>query len=99
MKTLNEAVEYIYNYIQDYDQEDWANFDKEAIHDVMEEELLDTVEWVLSEEDMKTWVSSKDDGYLDKILNEKLGENYPALLQEMTNDILNEYVLSEWDEE
>lgn len=97
MKTLQEAVEYIYNYIKDYNKDDGEFLDKDVLHDMLEEELLEAVDWVLSTEDMKTWVSSKDDTYLDKILNERLGENYPTLLQEMTNDILNEYVLSEWE--
>jgi len=61
---------------------------------MMEEELLDTVELVLTEEDMKAWVKSKDDTYLDKILNERL-EDYPGLLEDIKNDILNEYVLGE----
>ena len=97
MKTLQEAVEYIYNYIKDYNKDDGEFLDKDVLHDMLEEELLEAVDWVLSTEDMKTWVSSKDDTYLDKILSERLGENYPTLLQEMTNDILNEYVLSEWE--
>jgi hypothetical protein len=46
----------------------------------------------LTEEDMKNWVNSKDDTYLDKILNERL-EDYPGLLESIKNDILNEYVL------
>jgi len=98
MNTLKQAVEYVYNYIKDYDKNDIENLDQDALYDMMEEMLLEAVEWVLSDEDMKTWISSKDDTYLDKILNERLGKNYQALLQEMTNDILNEYVLSEWEE-
>ena len=98
MKTLNETVEYVYNYIKDYDSKDGENFDKDALYEVMEEELLDAVEWVLTQDDMKNWVESKDDTYLDKVLWEKMWENYEALLQEMANDILNEYVLSEWEE-
>lgn len=99
MNTLKQAVEYVYNYIRDYDTNDIENLDQDALYDMMEEMLLESVEWILSDDDMKIWVSSKDDTYLDKILSERLGENYPVLLQEMTNDILNEYVLSEWEEE
>lgn len=95
MKALQEAVDYIYNYINDYEKDDWEILDKDALYEMMEEELLEAVEWVLSTDEMKKWVSSKDDSYLDTILNEKLWENYPLLLQEMTNDVLNEYVLSE----
>lgn len=98
MNTLKQAVEYVYNYIKDYDTDNREILDQNALHDMMEEMLLEAVDWVLSDEDMQTWISNKDDTYLDKILNERLGENYPALLQEMTNDILNEYVLSEWEE-
>jgi len=61
---------------------------------MMEEELLDIAEEVLTEEDMKAWVNSKDDTYLDKILNERL-ENYPGLLEDIKNDILNEYLSEE----
>lgn len=99
MNTLKQAVEYVYNYIKDYDTDNTEILDQNALHDMMEEMLLEAVDWVLSDEDMQTWISSKDDTYLDKILNERLGENYPALLQEMTNDILNEYVLSGWEGE
>jgi len=99
MNTLKQAVEYVYNYIKDYDTDNTEILDQNALHDMMEEMLLEAVDWVLSDEDMQTWISSKEDTYLDKILNERLGENYPALLQEMTNDILNEYVLSEWEGE
>ena len=95
MKTLKEVVEYVYNYIRDYDKDNKDILDQEALHDMMEEMLLEAVDWVLSDDDIKTWISSKDDSYLDKILNERLGDNYPTLLQEMTNDILNEYVLDE----
>ena len=95
MKTLKEAVEYVYNYIKDYEKNNEEILDQEALYDMMEEMLLEAVDEVLSDDDMKTRISSKDDSYLDKILNERLGENYPALLQEMTNDILNEYVLDE----
>ena len=97
MNTLKQAVEYVYNYMKDYEVENTDLLDQNALYDMMEEMLLEAVDWVLSDEDMQTWISSKDDTYLDKILNERLGENYPALLQEMTNDILNEYVLSEWE--
>ena len=99
MNTLKQAVEYVYNYMKDYEAENTDLLDQNALYDMMEEMLLEAVDGVLSDDDMKTWISSKDDTYLDKILNERLGENYPALLQEMTNDILNEYVLSEWEEE
>lgn len=99
MNTLKQAVEYVYNYLKDYDTDNTEILDESALHDMMEEMLLEAVDWVLSDDDMKTWISSKDNSYLDKILNERLGENYPALLQEMTNDILNEYVLSEWEGE
>jgi len=99
MNTLKQAVEYVYNYMKDYEAENTDLLDQNALYDMMEEMLLEAVEWVLSDEDMQTWISSKDDTYLDKILSERLGENYPVLLQEMTNDILNEYVLSEWEEE
>ena len=95
MKTLKEVVEYVYNYIRDYDKDNKDILDQEALHDMMEEMLLEAVDWVLSDDDIKTWISSKDDSYSDKILNERLGDNYPTLLQEMTNDILNEYVLDE----
>ena len=97
MNTLKQAVEYVYNYLKDYDTDNTEILDEKALYDMMEEMLLEAVDWVLSDDDMKIWISSKDDTYLDKILNERLGENYPALLQEMTNDILNEYVLSEWE--
>ena len=97
MNTLKQAVEYVYNYMKDYEAENTDLLDQNALYDMMEEMLLEAVDWVLSDEDMQTWISSKDDTYLDKILNERLGENYPVLLQEMTNDILNEYVLSEWE--
>jgi len=99
MNTLTQAVEYIYNYMKDYEIENTDLLDQNALYDMMEEMLLEAVDGVLSDDDMKARVSSKDDTYLDKILNERLGENYPILLQEMTNDILNEYVLSEWEEE
>ena len=61
---------------------------------MMEEELLDTVEEVLTEEDMKNWVEAKDDTYLDNILNERL-ENYPGLLEDIKNEVLSEYVKGE----
>jgi len=99
MNTLKDAVEYVYNYIKDYNTQDWESLDKSVLYDMMEDMLLDVVDKVISDEEMKTRISSRDDSYLDKILNEKLWENYPALLQEMTNDILNEYVLWEWEDE
>lgn len=98
MNTLKQAVEYVYNYLKDYDTDNTEILDEKALYDMMEEMLLEAVDGVLSDDDMKTWISSKDNSYLDKILNERLWDNYPALLQEMTNDILNEYVLSEWEE-
>lgn len=73
----------------------WEVIEKDILYDMMEEELLDTVEWVLTEEDMKNWVNSEDDTFLDKILDERL-EDYPGLLESIKNDVLNEYVL--WDE-
>lgn len=94
MKTLKEVVEYVHNYMIEYDQSWEEIIEKEVLHEMMEEELLDIAEEILTEEDMKSWVESKDDTYLDKILNERL-ENYPGLLEEIKNDILNEYV--SWD--
>lgn len=94
MKTLKETVDYIHNYIVEYENW-WEVIEKDILYDMMEEELLDTVEWVLTEEDMKNWVNSKDDTFLDKILDERL-EDYPGLLESIKNDVLNEYVL--WDE-
>lgn len=94
MKTLKETVDYIHNYMTQYDQS-WEDIiEKDILYDMMEEELLDIVEWILTEEDMKAWVESKNDTYLDKILNERL-ENYPGLLEDIKNDILNEYVSGE----
>ncbi len=88
-------VDYIYNYMKDY--ENWDEVvEKDVLHDMLEEELLDVVEKVLTEEDMKKWV--EDDTYLDKVLNERL-ENYPGLLEEMKNDILNAYVLGDEGDE
>lgn len=94
MKTLKEVVNYIDNYMTEYEKW-WEVIEKDILYDMMEEELLDTVEWVLTEEDMKNWVNSKDDTFLDKILDERL-EDYPGLLESIKNDVLNEYVL--WDE-
>lgn len=94
MKTLKEVVEYVHNYMTEYDQS-WEDIiEKDVLYDMMEEELLDIAEEVLTEEDMKAWVNSKDDTYLDKILNERL-ENYPGLLEDIKNDILNEYLSEE----
>ncbi len=93
MKTLKETVDYIHNYMTEYDNSAEV-IEKDVLYDMMEEELLDTVQDVLTEEDLKAWVNSKDDTYLDKILNERL-ENYPGLLEDIKNDILNEYV--SWD--
>ncbi len=91
MKTLKEVVNYIHNYMIEYENW-WEVIEKDILYDMMEEELLDTVEWVLTEEDMKNWVNSKDDTFLDKILDERL-EDYPGLLESIKNDVLNEYVL------
>ena len=93
MKTLTEAVNYVHNYITQYDQW-WEVIDKNTLYEMMEQELLEAVEWILSDEDMKARVSSKDDTYLDKLLDERL-EDYPTLLQEMSNDIISDYVLTE----
>ena len=98
MKTLKECVEYVYNYIKDYDPENWELLTQDDIYDMMEEMLLESIEWVLSEKDMEAWVSSKNDEYLDKILTERLWERYSILLQAMANDVLNEYVLSDDDD-
>jgi hypothetical protein len=68
--------------------------EKEMLHDMMEEELLDIAENVLTEEDMEARVASEDDTYLDKILNERL-EDYPGLLEDIKNEVLNEFVKEE----
>ncbi len=94
MKTLKETVDAIHNYMTKHDKW-WEIVEKEVLYDMMEEELLDTVEEVLTEEDMKAWVEAKDDTYLDKILNERL-DNYPGLLEDIKNEVLSEYV--SWDQ-
>ena len=91
MKTLKETVDYIHNYMTENDQSGEI-VEKDILYDMMEEELLDAVEEILTEEDMKAWVASDDDTFLDKILNERL-ENYPGLLEEIKNDILSEFVI------
>lgn len=93
MKTLAEAVNYVHNYMVQYEQW-WEVIEKNTLYEMMEQELLEVVEWILSDEDMKARVSSKDDTYLDKLLDERL-EDYPTLLQEMSNDIISDYVLME----
>lgn len=93
MKTLNEVVEYIHNYMTQYDAS-WDLIEKEVLHDMMEEELLDIAENVLTEEDMQWRVASEDDTYLDKILNERL-DDYPGLLEDIKNEVLNEFVKGE----
>lgn len=98
MKTLKECVKYVYNYIKDYDPENCELLAEDDIYDMMEEMLLENLEWVLSEKDMEERVSSKDEEYLDKVLNERLWEKYSILLQAMANDVLNEYVLSDNDD-
>jgi Glu-tRNA(Gln) amidotransferase subunit E-like FAD-binding protein len=95
--TLQQMVDYIHNYITEYES---ANdnaaeiVEKNVLYEMMEEELLDTVEEVLSEDDMKNWVEAKDDTYLDSILNERL-EDYPGLLEDIKNEVLSEYVKGE----
>lgn len=91
MKTFNEMVDYIYNYMKEYENGDEV-IERDVLHDMLEEELLDIVEGVLTEDDMKIWV--KDETHLDKVLTERL-ENYPWLLEEMKNDLLNSYVLGD----
>lgn len=93
MKTLAEAVNYVYNYMVEYEQW-WEVIDKNTLYEMMEQELLEAVEWILSDGDMRARVSSKDDTYLDKLLDERLAD-YPTLLQEMSNDIISDYVLTE----
>ncbi|HOG15047.1 MAG TPA: hypothetical protein PK674_00475 [Candidatus Absconditabacterales bacterium] len=93
MKTLKEVVNYIHNYMTEYEKGGEV-IEKDILYDMMEEELLDTVEGVLTEEDMKNWVNSEDDTFLDKILDERL-EDYPGLLESIKNDVLNEYVLGD----
>lgn len=90
-------VDYIHNYITEYETAEGNAEDiveKNVLYDMMEEELLDTAEEVLTEEDMKTRVEAKDDTYLDKILNERL-EDYPGLLEDIKNEVLSEYVKGE----
>ena len=92
--TLQQMVDYIHNYITEFETAEdnaWEIVEKNVLYEMMEEELLDTVEEILSEEDMKAWVESKDDTYLDKILNERL-EDYPGLLEDIKNEVLSEYV-------
>ena len=95
--TLQQMVDYIHNYITEFES---ANnnaeeiVEKNVLYDMMEEELLDTAEEVLTEEDMKTRVEAKDDTYLDKILTERL-EDYPGLLEDIKNEVLSEYVKGE----
>ena len=52
MKTLKEAVEYVYNYIKDYEKNNEEILDQEALYDMMEEMLLEAVDEVLSDDDM-----------------------------------------------
>lgn len=95
--TLQQMVDYIHNYITEYETSEdnaWEIVEKNVLYEMMEEELLDTVEEVLTEEDMKAWVEAKDDTYLDTILNERL-EDYPGLLEDIKNEILSEYVKEE----
>lgn len=95
--TLQQMVDYIHNYITEFES---ANnnaeeiVEKNVLYDMMEEELLDIAEEVLTEEDMKARVEAKDDTYLDKILNERL-EDYPGLLEDIKNEVLSEYVKGE----
>ena len=93
MKTLAEAVNYVYNYMVEYEQW-WEVIDRNTLYEMMEQELLEAVEWILSDGDMRARVSSKDDTYLDKLLDERLADD-PTLLQEMSNDIISDYVLTE----
>lgn len=93
MKTLQEAVDYIHKYITEYDKEEEA-IDKDALYEMMEEGLFDIAESVLTQEEMVKLIESEDKEYIDKVLSGKL-DNYPALLESIKNDILNEYVLNE----
>ena len=95
--TLEQMVDYIHNYITEFETAEnntWEIVEKNVLYEMMEEELLDTVEEVLTEEDMKAWVEAKDDTYLDNILNERL-EDYPGLLEDIKNEVLSEYVKGE----
>lgn len=93
MKTLQEAVDYIHKYITEYDKGE-EEIDKEALYEMMEEGLFDIAEGVLTQEEMVKLIQSDDKEYIDKVLSERL-DNYPALLESIKNDILNEYVLEE----
>ncbi len=96
MKTLQETVNYIHKYITEYDQGQ-EEIDKDALYEMMEEGLFDIAESILTEEEMTKLVASEDKTYIDQVLSQKLN-NYPALLESIKNDILNNYVLEEGEE-
>ena len=71
MNTLKETVDYVYNYIKDYENNQWEIVDQNVLYDMMEEMLLEAVEWTLSDDDMKTRVSNKDDNYFSSDYSSK----------------------------
>lgn len=98
MKTLKESTEYVYNYIKNYNPENWEEFSYDDIVYVLEEKLIDYVGWLLSENEKEEFIENGDDKYLDNLLSTKLWTKYPIILQAITNDVLNHYVLSDYED-
>ncbi len=91
MKTIKTVVEYIQNYLKEYD---WMEINYDALYEVVENEVMDFVSLSLDEEEVKELYSRNKEGwFVDNFSNSKFGEEeYELLLTSIEQDMVTEMV-------
>lgn len=93
MYTTKTLSDYIYSYLSDVDPASDL-LDMDAIEDLVEELVLDSVEDILTPEETREMYKNKSStGSFDDYLEEKFGDKYQDLLLDVKNKILSDYIL------
>lgn len=89
--TIQEATEYVYNQLKEINPE----IQKDDVYDTIMDEVLESVEYILMDEDVKFLEDNeKDPTAIDEYLQSKIPE-YHDLLTDIVTDMVSEEIVEE----
>ncbi len=89
IKNIKQATEYVYNQLKELN----SNIEKDDVYDTIMDEILESVEYALSEEDVKFLEENKKDmNAIDEYLKWVIPE-YQELLSDIVVDMVSEEII------
>lgn len=88
---INQATDYVYNQLKELN----PDIEKNDVYDTIMDEVLESVEYILTDEDVKFLEDNeKDTIAIDEYLQSKIPD-YHELLDDIVTDMVSEEILEE----